>query len=184
MTKPTLADIALNPSCMDDYDPNSMPVDQARIFIKQFLSPVTATETLNLRETLGRVLASAILSPCNVPNYDNSAMDGYAYHADSLALNSTQTKLKLIGAAFAGNAFDGKVGLNECVRIMTGAVMPEGADTVIMQERVTVDGDMISINELQKRGANVRYAGEDLKHNQVVLDKGHLMRPSDLGLIA
>ena len=188
MTKISLSDIVLNPSCMDDYDPNSMPVDKARTFISQFLSPVTIIENLSLRDTLGRVLATDILSPCNVPNHDNSAMDGYAYNAESIVNSHIKadgkTSLKVIGTAFAGKAFNDAVSLGECVRIMTGAVMPTATDTVIMQERITTVGNIITLNETQKRGTNVRYAGEDLKLNQVVLAAGHLMRPADLGLIA
>ena len=183
LTQKSLSDIVLDPSCMDDYDPNSMPVDKARAFIRQFLSSVNAVETLSLRDTLGRVLAADILSPCNVPNHDNSAMDGFAYHIDSIQGDS-KTSLKVIGTAFAGKAFNGNVGLGECVRIMTGAMIPKGANTVIMQERVSTNGDTITLNDTQKQGSNVRYAGEDLKLNQVVLAAGHLMRPADLGLIA
>ncbi len=183
LSQKSLSDIVLNPSCMDDYDPNSMPVDKARAFIRQFLSPVDTVETLKLRETLGRVLAADILSPCNVPNHDNSAMDGYAYKINGIQGDS-KTALKIVGTAYAGNTFSGSIKLGECVRIMTGAVIPKGANTVIMQERVNLNGDTITLNDTQKQGANVRYAGEDLKLNQVVLAAGHLMRPADLGLIA
>ncbi len=179
-TSPSLAEISNNPSCMDDYDPNSMPVAKAREFIKQFLSPVTETETLPLRETLGRVLSTDILSPSNVPNYDNSAMDGFALNAEDLKA----TRLKAIGTAFAGKAFNGDIARGECVRIMTGAAMPKGADTVIVQEKTLLDGDFITFNDAPKPYANVRYAGEDLRQGQTVLAAGHLMRPADLGLIA
>ena len=180
MTKPSLSQLISDPSCMDDYDPNSMPVDKARLFIKQFLEPVAETETLTLHASLGRVLAQDILSPANVPNYDNSAMDGYAFNAQSL--NGQQ--LKVIGTAFAGKAFNGTVAADECVRIMTGAAMPEGTDTVAIQEKVLRDGDTITLSEIPKPQANVRYAGEDLKHGQCVLSAGHLLRPADLGLLA
>lgn len=180
MTKPSLSQLISDPSCMDDYDPNSMPVEKARQFIKQFLEPVAETETLSLQESLGRILAQEILSPANVPNYDNSAMDGYAFNAQNL--NGTQ--LKVIGTAYAGKAFNGEVSAGECVRIMTGAVMPQGTDTVAVQEKVLRDGDMISLSETPKPHANVRYAGEDLKQGQCVLPAGHLMRPADLGLLA
>lgn len=183
LTQKSLSNIVLDPSCMDDYDPNSMPVDKARAFIRQFLSPVDAVETLNLRDILGRVLAADILSPCNVPNHDNSAMDGYAYNIGSIQGDS-KASLKIIGTAFAGNAFNGSIAPGECVRIMTGAVIPKGANTVIMQERVSLSGDTVTLNDTQVQGANVRYAGEDLELNQVVLATGQLMRPADLGLIA
>ena len=170
-------------SCADDYDPNSMPVDMARRFIRDFLQPVQTKESLAIRATLGRVLAEDILSPYNVPNHNNSAMDGYALNADDLAAGGTTT-LRIAGTAFAGNAFQGTVGKGECVRIMTGGVMPEGCDTVVIQEHVQVDGDRITFGEGVKRGQNLRYAGEDLKRGQVVFPAGHLMRPADLGLIA
>nr|WP_294840225.1 gephyrin-like molybdotransferase Glp [uncultured Methylotenera sp.] len=176
----TLQNLANNPSCMDDYDPNAMHVAKAREFIRQFLNPVSAIETLALRDSLGRVLAADISSPANVPNYDNSAMDGYALKASDLAA----TRLKVIGTTFAGRAFNGTVGDGECVRVMTGAAMPTGTDTVVVQERTVTDGEFINISEAPKPQANVRYAGEDLKLGQTVLAQGHLMRPADLGLIA
>lgn len=179
----SLADLVNNPSCMDDYDPNSMPVKQAKQFIRQFLSPVTAQESIPLRDSLGRVLAEGILSPHNVPNHDNSAMDGYAFKASDVQVEG-DTRLKVIGTAFAGNAFAGSVSNGECVRIMTGAVMPDGADTVVVQEHVETDGAYIRFIDGPKRGMNVRYAGEDLEAGQVVLPAGHLMRAVDLGLIA
>lgn len=194
MTQPTtISQLITNPSCMDDYDPNSMPVAKARQFIQQFLSPVTETELLPIRESLGRVLAADIQSPSNVPNYDNSAMDGYAFNATDID-TTKPTRLKLIGTAFAGKAFNGKVARGECVRIMTGAAMPDGADTVVVQEKVvqekvtqeqgSVEATYITFSDAPKPRMNVRYAGEDLRIGQTVLATGHLMRAADLGLIA
>jgi molybdopterin molybdotransferase len=157
-----------------------MPVAKAREFIQQFLNPVSASETLALRESLGRILAANITSPANVPNYDNSAMDGYALKATDISAS----RLLVVGTAFAGKAFNGTVADGQCVRIMTGAAMPEGADTVVVQEKTVVDGEYINMIEAPKPHANVRYAGEDLKMGQTVLATGHLMRPADLGLVA
>ncbi len=173
---------------MDDYDPNAMSVAKARQFIQQFLTPVSDTELLPIRQTLGRVIAADIVSPSNVPNYNNSAMDGYAFNAQDIAASGA-TELKVIGTAYAGKAFAGKVSQGECVRIMTGAAIPNGADTVVVQEKVAVEkiasGEtFITFNDAPKPRMNVRYAGEDLKLGQTVLAKGHLMRPADLGLIA
>jgi len=170
-------------SCADDYDPNSMPVDKARHFIRTYLEPVKVQENLHLRATLGRILAQDILSPCNVPNHDNSAMDGYALNGDDLPAEGAVT-LKVVGTAFAGKAFDGQVGRGESIRIMTGAVMPDRTDTVVIQEHVQLDGDRITFGLSTRRGQNRRLAGEDLKLGQVVLPAGHLVRPADLGLIA
>lgn len=184
MTKTTsISQLITDPSCMDDYDPNAMSVNKARQYIKQFLSPITETEFLSIRECLGRVLATDVLSPANVPNYDNSAMDGYAFNA-SVTDTTNPSRLKVIGTAYAGKAFNGEVTQSECVRIMTGAKMPQGTDTVIMQEKVLLEADHITFNDMPKPRTNVRYAGEDLHIGQTVLATGHLMRAADLGLIA
>ena len=179
----SLSQIISTPSCIDDYDPNSMPVAQARLFIKQFLSPVMEAEILPIRETIGRILATDISSPANVPNYDNSAMDGYAFNAEAIHME-TPTALIIIGTVFAGKSFDHKVQRGECVRIMTGGMMPSGTDTVIMQESVKLEGDNITFTVAPKGKVNVRYAGEDLKLGQTVLTAGHMMRAADLGLMA
>jgi molybdopterin molybdotransferase len=164
---------------MDDYDPNAMSVAQAQQFIKQFLNPVVETETLPVMQSLGRVLAANIISPSNVPNHNNSAMDGFSFKfSDNLKT------LKVIGSAFAGKPFEGIVNAGECVKIMTGSVIPAGADTVVMQERIAIKSDRITLLDAPKQGANVRLAGEDLKLGQTVLAKGHVIKPADLGLIA
>ncbi len=180
MTNPSLLQMINNPSCLEDYDPNAMSVEKARQFIKQFLEPLQATETCKLTQGLGRILAHDIISPANVPNYDNSAMDGFALHADDL----NQAPLKIIGTALAGQPFTGQVNRGECVRIMTGAMMPHGTDTVVMQEKVLRENDSIRLIELPHARANVRYAGEDLQLGQTVLARGHRIRPADLGLLA
>ena len=181
-TKKTLTELANTTSVCDDYDPNSMPVEQARNYIRAFLTPVKETERLHLHTALGRVLAEEIIATHNVPNHDNSAMDGYAFNADDLAKGITH--LKITGAAFAGNALTGSFEKGACIRIMTGGAIPAGADTVIAQERVELDGEFIQFADMPNRGANVRYAGEDLQAGQVVLNVGHQINPADLGLIA
>lgn len=179
MTKKTLSELIKNPSCMDDYDPNAMSVSQAKAFIQQFLSPVEATETITTRESLGRVLSKDIISSCNVPNHNNSAMDGFAYKFED-----ANKPLNIIGTALAGSPYGGNIQSGECIKIMTGAVIPTGADTVVMQERTTTIDNTLTITETPQKGANIRLAGEDLSLGQTVLAKGHLMRPADLGLIA
>lgn len=179
MTKTSLSALAANPSCMDDYDPNAMSVQQARAFIQQFLAPVTETETLPIRESLGRILAQDIVSPSNVPNHNNSAMDDFAFkHAAGIKL------IKIVGTAFAGKPFTGDMHASECVKIMTGAVIPQGTDTVVMQERVANKGEYINLLEEPQLGSNVRLAGEDLKVGETILSKGHKMQAADLGLVA
>lgn len=171
-----------SPDCESDYDPNSMSVSTAKSYIKQFLTPVTNTETLKLSNGLGRVLAEDILAPANVPNYDNSAMDGFAFH--SSALTHDKIELNIVDTVLAGNTNKLSINHDECVRIMTGGMLPEGADTVVMQERTSVSGNTLQILDAPKPMANVRYAGEDLSLGQVVLARGHLLTPADIGLIA
>jgi molybdopterin molybdotransferase len=170
-------------SCADDYDPDSMPVDKARQWIRAFLNPVSGKQKVPIRAALGRVLAEDVISPVDVPGHDNSAMDGYAVRFEDLAATGSST-LKLIGTSFAGRPFVGQIGKGECVRIMTGGVMPKGADTVVMQERARAEERTIHIEAGAKRAQNVRAAGEDLKVEQVVLKQGHLIHPAELGLIA
>lgn len=170
-------------SCADDYDPNSMPVDKARELIRQFLAPISGTERVAIRAALGRVLAEDVISPVAVPSHDNSAMDGYALRFEDLATEG-ETALTIAGTSFAGAPFAGAVTKGACVRIMTGGVLPDGADTVVMQERVTSDGKTARVAAGQKKGQNIRRAGEDLQPGQVVLPRGTRVRPAELGLVA
>ncbi|MCX7185751.1 MAG: molybdopterin molybdotransferase MoeA [Methylophilales bacterium] len=183
MTTNSISNLISGMHGMDDYDPNSMSVAKARLHIRNYLNPITESELVDLRSSLGCILATDILSPANVPNYDNSAMDGYAFNADDITPN-VSTELTIIATVFAGKAFDGTLAAGECVRIMTGGAMPKGSDTVIMQERVQCEANIIRFTEAPKRTMNVRYAGEDLRLGQVVLTSGHLMRAADLGLLA
>jgi molybdopterin molybdotransferase len=170
-------------SCADDYDPNSMPVAKARAFIHQFLEPIGGVARVPVRSALGRVLAEDVLSPVDVPAHRNSAMDGWAMRGADLDA-AKETALREIGVSFAGKPFDATVGKGECVRIMTGGVVPQGADTVVMQERAKADGKTITFAAGQKTGQNVREAGEDLKAGSVALRRGRIVRPAELGLIA
>ncbi len=170
-------------SCADDYDPNSMPVAKARGFIHRFLEPVRGTLRVPVRSALGRVLAEDVVSPVDVPSHRNSAMDGWAVRGADLKPDA-ETTLEEIGASFAGRPFAGAVGPGQCVRIMTGGVVPQGTDTVVMQERARAQGRNIAFAAGQRSGQNVRQAGEDLKAGSVALRRGRIVRPAELGLIA
>jgi molybdopterin molybdotransferase len=170
-------------SSADDYDPNAMPVEKARSHIRAFLEPVTAVERLSVRAALGRVLAEEVISPVNVPQHDNSAMDGYAVRFDDLKKDG-EAPLKVIGTAFAGKPFDGSVGPGQAVRIMTGAVIPQGTDTVIQQERAKISGDTVAVAPVTKKGTNTRSAGEDLRQGEPALKRGQPLRPAEIGLLA
>jgi molybdopterin molybdotransferase len=172
-------------SCADDYDPNSMPVDRARELIRQFLTPLTTIERVHVRAALGRVLAQDITSPLDVPGHDNSAMDGWAVRFADL-LPDGETRLRRVGESFAGRPHAGALGPGETVRIFTGAVIPTGADTVVMQERAAEfeGGVCVAAGAVAKAGQNRRFAGEDLKRGQVVFRAGQPVRPAELGMIA
>ena len=172
-------------SCADDYDPNSMPVAKARELIRTFLTPVAAVERVPVRSALGRVLAADVVSPIAVPGHDNSAMDGYAVRFADL-VSDGETVLKRVGESFAGKPWSGAIRPGECVRIFTGGVMPQGADSVVMQERASEDprGVHIAPGALVKAGTNRRFAGEDLKAGQLVFRAGQRVNPAELGMIA
>ena len=170
-------------SCMDGYDPDALPVDKARDVILSFLAPITANERVAVRAGLGRVLGEDVVSTVNVPAHDNSAMDGWAVRGADLD-PGRETVLRELGTAFAGRVFEGRVGAGECVRVMTGAVMPPGTDTVVIQEVVRTEGDRVVVPPGQKTGQNRRLAGEDLAVGRVVLRTGYPVRPAELGLLA
>ncbi len=169
-------------SCISDYDPNALPVDCANRIIRDFVTPVTGIEKVSIRSTLGRVLAEDVMSTIDVPAHDNSAMDGWAVRGEDIAKGAAT--LTEIGTAFAGRAFGNRVSAGECVRIMTGAVMPEGTDTVVIQEMVKAEGKRIAVPAGQEPGQHRRLAGEDLKKGSPALSGGTLVRPAELGLLA
>ena len=167
-----------------------LSVAQAREAILAPLRPVAGTETLPLAQALGRVLAQDLVSPMNVPPHDNSAMDGFAFDGAALEADAgADLMLSVAGTAYAGQAFTGAFAAGQAVRIMTGAVMPPGLDTVVPQELVRTEGDGASLRvtvpaRTVKRGENRRRAGEDLAQGKPALRAGRVLRPSDLGLAA
>ena len=170
-------------SCADDYDPNSLPVARACQLILDLLSPVGGHERVFVRQALDRVLAEDVISPIDVPSHDNSAMDGWALRFRDLAATG-ETRLRNIGTAFAGRAFDGKVGAGETVRIMTGAILPQDVDCVVIQEVARVEDDMVIIPPGQRSEQNTRRAGEDLKAGRPAIAAGKKLRPAEIGIIA
>ena len=174
------------PSCADDYDPESLSVDAALHIIKENAAPIEDCEEATLKDALDRILAEDLKSSIDVPGYDNSAMDGYAIrYADLNADANTNTSFNIVDTAFAGHPAQKSLGRCECIRIMTGAVMPEGADTVIMQEHVIKDGNTITVSGSQHREAqNVRRAGEDIAVGNIILKRGRKLNAADIGLAA
>ncbi len=172
-----------DPSCMDDFDPASMDAKQALQLILDQVDSLDEKEKVVIREALNRTLADSISSTIDVPGHTNSAMDGYAFHSSDIPLESTTT-LKNIGTAWAGRPYKGEIKKGECARIMTGAALPNGTDTVVMQEHVEIARDKVLIGHANQAGQNVRQAGEDIPAGGQVLNKGKELTPADIGLLA
>jgi len=174
---------------LQGFDPQALSVNKAQEFIQHLVQtlPAIALEELPLMQALGRIVAEDIISPINVPAHDNSAMDGFAF--DGAQLGTSPLKLRVVGKALAGKAWQGSVARGECVKIMTGAVMPLGLNTVIAQEFTTVNTSGIeTIVEipagLLQIGDNRRKAGEDLQRGLPALTVGNALTPAALGLVA
>ncbi|WP_067585950.1 molybdopterin molybdotransferase MoeA [Endozoicomonas ascidiicola] len=159
-----------------------MRLEEALDILIRSVRPVTDIDNISLEDSLGRVLAQEVISPINVPSHDNSAMDGYALRLQDLQSNDT---LPLAGQSLAGHPFKESMPAGSCIRIMTGASIPEGADTVIMQEQTKTVGSHIRfISKPEKTGNNIRHAGEDIPGGSLVFTPGRRIRPQDVGLLA
>jgi molybdopterin molybdotransferase len=158
-------------------------LDEAREKILEAVRPVELRESVLLRESLGRVLAMPVLSAVDVPSHDNSAMDGYALSGAELPTEG-ERGFRVLGTSWAGRPFAGAIGTGECVRIMTGATLPAGADTIVMQEHVRRDGELAFVTSGHKPGQHRRRAGEDIRAGAVAVPAGTLLGPAHLGLIA
>jgi molybdopterin molybdotransferase len=173
----------LGPSPLASGD--ELPVAAARAAIAATLRPLTATEEVPLAAALSRVLAADVVSPIDVPAHDNSAMDGYALRGTDLLAAGPTTLQALPGTVFAGAADGGRLAPGTCVRIMTGAVMPTDADTVVPVELCRLEAGRVTIQPgVLRAGDNRRRRGEDLARGGVALAAGRVLRPADLGLLA
>lgn len=171
--------------CGNPAADTALPVDVARTRILEALPAAPPAQSRAIRDALGCVLAEDVIAGMDVPAHTNSAMDGYALCGEDLDAQGA-ARLRLIGQALAGQTFSGQVRRGDCVRIMTGAVMPAGTDTVVMQEECSVDADRVSvaIGPGQQRGQNVRRAGEDMARGDVVLARGVRLHSAHIGVLA
>lgn len=177
----TIAQIAAE---LQGYDPKALSAADVNTFLSHLVEPVSDTQELGIFDALGRVLARDVISPISVPPHDNSAMDGYAFAGTQLVAGQPLT-LRVVGTALAGKAWAGTVGAGKCVKIMTGAIMPAGLDTVVPQEFTTAQGDAITIAaDVLRTGDNRRFKGEDLMEGGVALARGEQLTPAALGLVA
>jgi len=161
--------------------PGLLPFEQALSDMLGQITPITETITLPIEQALAYVLAQNIESPLNVPPHDNSAMDGYAFAIESLSKSNVLT---LVGRSMAGSPYQGECKLGQCIRIMTGAKVPEGFNSVEMQENVEVNEQDITFLQEKSYGSHVRNSGEDICIGQQVLAKGHRLTPVDIGVLA
>ena len=159
-------------------------LEQAQARILESVAPIAGLDQVPLLQAGGRVLAETLLAPLDLPPFPNAAMDGYALrHADLAGLAEART-FAVIGASLAGKPYAGQVGSRECVRISTGAAIPAGADTVVMQEDVIREGNSIRTAKSVSHGANVRPAGDEIRRGECLLESGRVLRVADLGLMA
>ena len=177
----SLENLVNDPGCLSEYDPNSMTIEVARKYIHNFLTVNLKTEYVNTEDALDRILGETIISKINVPNYNNSAMDGFAFNLDSLKEKNT---LKVATTILAGDLSKQKIKPGFAAQIMTGSKIPDGTDTVLPFELVKQESNSIVVNEIPKKGVNIRRLGEDIKKNGEVLKKGVYLRPAEIGLIA
>jgi len=176
--------ISSAPGCADPFDPESISLGEALNKIQERIVPVHACERLPIRECLDRVNNEAVKAPHDVPPLPNSAMDGFAVAISSLQQGEI-TELDEIGTAFAGSPFNGNCGPGQCVRIMTGALVPAGTDAVITQEQAEVtETGKIRIDSDHRVGENIRLAGEDIAQGEIVIDAGARLSPADIGVLA
>lgn len=167
----------------DDFDPSLLSFEDALQRIVDSVQPITAQRCVSLREALDGITAQDVRAPMNVPPFVNSAMDGYAVSSVDLPA-SGDSRLRVLGKSFAGKPYTGTLNSGECVRIMTGAVVPTGADTVIMQEHARVDGEYIVISAGHNSGQHVRHPGDDFSNGDTIIHAGERLTPAKLGLLA
>jgi molybdopterin molybdotransferase len=174
---------AIDPCDLPGDGREALRLDEARARIVASIAPVAEQETVGLREALGRVLAVEVRSGVDVPSHRNSAMDGFALAGRDLP-QSGSAAFEIVGTSWAGRPFLGATGRMQCVRIMTGATLPEPTDTVVMQEHVRVDANRAVIETGHQPGQHVRAVGEDIGRGELALAPGMLLSPARLGLLA
>lgn len=168
-------------ACCDTLSPAFLSVVQGQEKILSLVNTVAETEACKIEDVYGRVLAYHVVSPVNVPQYTNSAMDGYAIRGDDVERESYQ----VVAEVMAGHAYDQPLEVGQAVKIMTGAPTPINGDTVVMREQASQDGDTVTFNGASiKTGQNVRQAGEDLAIGSDVFTAGTRLASPEMGMIA
>jgi len=161
--------------------PGLLPLEQARKMLVQAIEKIEQAQSCPVDSALDRILADDVISNINVPAHANSAMDGYALRTEDLSHNDV---LQQIGSSFAGHPFTGEIAAGQCIRIMTGAPIPKGADAVMMQENTSAEGNNIRFHQNVTLGQAIRPAGQDIQQDQVILTQGKKISAIDIGLLA
>ncbi len=169
-------------NCFNEFDPNAMSVEAALENILKSISSIKTSEYVDLKSAFGRILSKNIKSKINVPNYKNSAMDGYAVNVGDF--NEKNKTYDCIGESFAGNPFLKPVKKNQAIKVMTGGMVPSGCNAVIMKELITQKGRVISTKSRIIKDQNIRFPGEDIKKNEIVLKAGKEIDEIDIGILA
>jgi len=158
-------------------------LEKALSILEKRLKCIKKIQTIDLKDSLGRILSKDIISKIHVPSFDNSAVDGYVFKYSNLNKNK-DINLKIAGRITAGQNFNKKIKKGEIARIFTGAKVPLGADTVIMQEDCLTNNNEVILKPGIFKGANIRKKGEDIKYGKKILSKGSKLRAQDIGFIA
>ena len=169
-------------SCFNEFDPNAMSVEAALENILKSISSIKTSEYVDLKSAYGRILSKNIKSKINVPNYKNSAMDGYAVNVSDF--NEKNKTYDCIGESFAGNPFLRPVKKNQAIKVMTGGMVPSGCNAVVMKELITQKGRIITTKSKIIKDQNIRFPGEDIKKNEIVLKAGKEIDEIDIGILA
>jgi molybdopterin molybdotransferase len=176
-----------------EFQSDFLSVTEARNAISTLIQDIQlqakrsdAIEKLPLKQCLGRILANDILSPINVPATDNSAMDGFAFNSKDLKTDREQIHLRIVGTVYAGQTSVPPTQASECIKIMTGAMMPPDCDTVIPQEftKSSEEGSITFAKDTVRAGENRRLRGEDLQAGKPAIQQGRILKASDIGLAA
>tara|TARA_B100001741_G_C16517822_1_gene583169 strand:- start:329 stop:1594 length:1266 start_codon:yes stop_codon:yes gene_type:complete len=169
-------------NCFNEFDPNAMSVEAALENILKSISSIKTSEYVDLKSAYGRILSKNIKSKINVPNYKNSAMDGYAVNVSDF--NEKNKTYDCIGESFAGNPFLKPVKKNQAIKVMTGGMVPSGCNAVVMKELITQKGRIITTKSKIIKDQNIRFPGEDIKKNEIVLKAGKEIDEIDIGILA
>ena len=170
-------------SCINEFDPTALSIENAKNRILKTIKSSTKVEKIKLKDSLGRIVSKDIKSSINIPSFKNSAMDGYALNISHLS-EKTDMSLKEAGISYAGKPYHNNLKKGETVRVMTGAVIPNNSNAVVMKEMIKIIDENIQFPKNIKKNQNIRFIGEDVKKSSIILKKGKRINYIDLGILS